>query len=328
MKQQILILSELVDGKVPSTTYELMACSRILQNNCHMPVKIIVSGYKIDSIAAKLAEETGIDVIILSSKTVGDCPSSIFKYALSGMLGDLNLAYICMPHNSFGLEIAAGLAMGVHADCITGVEKITFHDNRIGFSRRIFNDKILETLTPTSSVTVLTIQPGAFTAIHENSPAKGNVIYGEAYPFPDQVRHLGYKSDKQDTSKLADAEVIVSAGNGVGKEESLELIYRLADIFPKSSVAGSRPVCDKKWLAYHQQVGATGAFVKPKLYIAAGISGASQHIAGMRESKLIVAINIDPHAAIFNFADICIIEDLTTFIPLFIDAYQNQQEHP
>jgi electron transfer flavoprotein alpha subunit len=83
-------------------------------------------------------------------------------------------------------------------------------------------------------------------------------------------------------------------------------------------VAGSRPICDKKWLTYNQQVGVTGASVKPKLYIACGISGASQHTAGMRDARCIVAINTDPHAAIFNIADICIIEDLTTFIPRLI----------
>ncbi|MBW2616973.1 MAG: electron transfer flavoprotein subunit alpha/FixB family protein, partial [Deltaproteobacteria bacterium] len=123
-------------------------------------------------------------------------------------------------------------------------------------------------------------------------------------------------------SALTEADVIVSAGKGIGRKENLEIIERLAALFPKSAVAGSRSVCDSKWLDRNRQVGYTGATVSPKLYIAAGISGATQHIAGMRSSGFIVAINSDPNAAIFNVSDVCVVEDLTTFVPVFIDSHE------
>jgi electron transfer flavoprotein alpha subunit len=96
----------------------------------------------------------------------------------------------------------------------------------------------------------------------------------------------------------------------------------LAALFAKSAVAGSRIVCDMGWLGYQSQVGVTGTTVSPQLYIACGISGAVQHVMGMQGSECIVAINKDPSAAIFQVADICIVEDLTTFIPEFIRVYR------
>ena len=121
---------------------------------------------------------------------------------------------------------------------------------------------------------------------------------------------------------ITEAGVIVSAGQGLGDKENLDLIYQLAALFAKSAVAGSRIVCDLGWLEYRCQVGVTGATVSPQLYIACGISGALQHVMGMRNSEYIVAINKDPAAAIFQVADICIVEDLTTFIPAFIEEYE------
>jgi len=121
---------------------------------------------------------------------------------------------------------------------------------------------------------------------------------------------------------ITEAGVIVSAGQGLGDKENLDLIFQLAALFAKSAVAGSRIVCDLGWLEYRCQVGVTGATVSPQLYIACGISGAVQHVMGMRNSEFIVAINKDPAAAIFQVADIGIVEDLTTFIPALIEVYE------
>lgn len=321
MKRHIIIVAELFTDKIPLVTFELVAWAHSLQVHQDLPIKIIVSGNNINDRAEDLAEKTGLDVIAFSSIESAAGSSEIIKIAPSQLFYELNPVYICMPHNAFGIETVSGLSVRLDANCITAVEQMTFQHDRICFHRRIYNDTINEIIVSDSPITILTIQPGAFKPIHPVNDKKGNVFLRRADSLPGQARHLGYISDKGDTSKLSEAEVVIAAGNGVGKKENLEFIYQLAGIFSKSSVAGSRPVCDKKWLAYNHQVGATGATVDPKLYIACGISGASQHVAGMKDSKLIVAINTDPHAAIFNIADICIIEDLSSFIPLVIDAY-------
>ena len=109
--------------------------------------------------------------------------------------------------------------------------------------------------------------------------------------------------------------MVVAAGRGIAKPENLELLRRLAGLFSRAALAGSRPVCDAGWLGYGHQVGLTGASVAPRLYLACGISGARQHTVGMQGSEFIVAINSDPQAAIFNLADVCLVEDLLSFIP-------------
>jgi electron transfer flavoprotein alpha subunit len=125
---------------------------------------------------------------------------------------------------------------------------------------------------------------------------------------------------------LREAEVIVAAGRGIGSEETLDQIHRLAACFARSAVAGSRPLCDLGWLKYNRQVGQTGSTVRPKLYLACGISGAYQHIAGMKDSGFIVSINRDPQAAIGQWSDLRIEEDLKTFLPLLIEAVLKYRE--
>ena len=132
---------------------------------------------------------------------------------------------------------------------------------------------------------------------------------------------MGIRQSDTDIAGIDEANVIVAAGSGIGEEENLDIIHRLAALFPKSAVAGSRIVCDMGWLGYQRQVGVTGTTVSPQLYIACGISGAVQHVMGMQSSEFIVAINKDPSAAIFQTADVCIVEDLTVFIPEFIRVY-------
>ncbi len=110
----------------------------------------------------------------------------------------------------------------------------------------------------------------------------------------------------------------------MGDEENLELVRNLAEQFPQSAVCGSRPIIDAGWMAYSRQVGVTGATVSPALYIACGISGAVQHVSGMRSAGFVVSINTDPGAAIFNVSDVCIVEDLAVFIPLFVEFSAGQ----
>ena len=137
---------------------------------------------------------------------------------------------------------------------------------------------------------------------------------------------MGLKQIAMDTRGVTEADVVVAAGHGIGDRDNLDLINQLASIFAKSAIAGSRIVCDLGWLEYGCQVGVTGATVSPRLYLACGISGAIQHVTGMRGSEFIVALNKDPAAAIFQVADICVVEDLITFIPLLIETYRKTSD--
>jgi electron transfer flavoprotein alpha subunit len=137
---------------------------------------------------------------------------------------------------------------------------------------------------------------------------------------------LGIRESAEENVRLEESDVIVSAGRGIGTRENLELVRSVARLFPDSAVGASRTICDLKWLPFAHQVGVTGKTVSPKLYLACGISGAQQHIAGMKGSQMIVAINKDPQAAIFSISDYIIVEDLTTFLPLLIRKYDEMNK--
>ena len=138
--------------------------------------------------------------------------------------------------------------------------------------------------------------------------------------------YIEIRQVQKESSALAEASIIVAAGRGIKEEENLELIQQLASVFNGAAVGGSRPLCDLHWLEYKQQIGITGATVTPDLYLACGISGAAQHISGMRNAGFIVSVNIDPKAAIFNHSDVCIVEDLNTFIPTFMETVQKMKQ--
>jgi len=325
MNRNIIIIAEQSDGKILPVTHELIAAANKLQQLTDLCIKIVMTGSKISDDCRHLSEKYGIDMILINSGSSAVADETALKTLPASLFDDLNPAYVIMAHTARGLDAAPGIAVKINAACITGIEKISRQDGSVCLTRSIFNDRITDRIQSCVPTTVMTILPGIFKPETGFKGQAGKISIRDLPFSSDDYQMIEFKSDASDTSALDNADVIVSAGNGIKEKENLDLVFQLAELFPKSAVSGSRPICDKKWLKYALQVGITGATVTPKLYIACGISGSSQHISGMRDSKFIVSINTDPHAAIFNISDVCIIEDLTTFIPQFITAYHKSQ---
>ena len=324
MDPTIIAVAQHFEGHLDPVTYELIACALELSQLHPAEVKVVILGNNIEGQAREIAENTGLDVIAIRETNLSAYNAEAYKTLLGNLLLDLRAAYVCIGHTSQGWDYAPGLAVRIRAACVTGVDRIVDHEGRICFTRPVFNGKFVANVISKAETTVLTIQPGAFKATAISNQMPGSVDMKTLTYEPQQSHTTGVKRTEKQDSAIAEAEVIVSAGKGIGKKENLALIYQLADLFPKSAVGGSRPVCDMGWLEYKSQVGLTGATVRPRLYLACGISGATQHLAGMRSAGFIVAINTDPNAAIFNVADVCIVEDLTTFIPVLIEAYEKK----
>jgi electron transfer flavoprotein alpha subunit len=327
MDPTIIAVAQHFEGHLDPVTYELIACALELSQLHPAQVKVVILGDNIEGLAREIAENTGQDVIAIRETHLGAYNAETYKTLLGNLLLDLHAAYVCIGHTSQGWDYAPGLAIRIRAACVTGVDRIIHDDGRICFSRPVFNGKFVATVISKAETTVLTIQPGTFKAFAINNQKPGSVDMKTLTYEPQQLHPTGIKRTEEQDSAIVEAEVIVSAGKGIGKKENLALIYQLADLFSKSAVGGSRPVCDMGWLEYKSQVGLTGATVRPRLYLACGISGATQHLAGMRSAGFIVAINTDPNAAIFNVADVCIVEDLTTFIPVLMAAYEKKFSH-
>lgn len=315
----IAVVAEQRQGKVAPVTRELIACARVMQEAEALDAAVVVLGDGVEAAAEEIAAADGLPVFALQGPGLALYSAEVFQQALQTLLQELQPTYICMAHSSQGLDLAPGLAVRLRAACITGVERVTVEEGRFLFSRPVFNGKLLAEIGSQSDTTLLTVASGAFRPSAAGLTDGGSVQLREYRGAAIATRMLGVELARRQDRALAQAEVIVAAGRGIGSRENLALVEELAALFPRSAVAGSRPVCDQGWLPYASQVGMTGATVAPRLYLACGISGSRQHTVGMAGSQFIVAISTDPDAAIFDLADIGIVEDLTRFIPVLLE---------
>ncbi len=215
--------------------------------------------------------------------------------------------YIVFLHSSYGWDLAPRVAASLRIAQVSEIVAIV--DG--GFEVGCCNGKMRRTVKPATAQAVLTIQAGAFPVLQPGgSPEirKLSATDGGALEF------IGYEAAEKKDVDLAKAEVIVSAGRGVGKKDNIPVIAALAKALG-GEMGASRPVVDAEWVSHSHQVGTTGQTVSPKLYVACGISGAIQHLAGMKKSDFIIAINKDKDAPIGEIADVLVVADVMQFVP-------------
>ena len=323
INSEIIVVAEHLQGRVKPETYEVISFARELQRFRPSSISVIIIGSDTGGMAEEISQNAGVNVIGVDGKKLEQYNAEAYISILKELLYGSAARYICIPHSSMGFDYAPVLAVKMQASCITGVEKCSFERDNVSFTRSIFNGKINIEVEPASRTAVLTILPGAFSIPYFNNNTGSVRILNSTFS-PQKSRSLKIIPSSEDNLTLTEADVIVSAGRGIGNEETISLIRRLAGLFPKSAIGGSRTVCDLEWLEYKHQIGITGKSVAPKLYIACGISGAIQHVSGIRGANLIVAINNDPEAAIFHYADYCIVEDLAAFLPILIEEFKKR----
>lgn len=236
---------------------------------------------------------------------------------ISQALKNLDVQFILGLHTPFTIDYLPLLSVGLQAQCFTQIHSINFNDS-ITVTRGSYGGKLDQHIIIEKTPVILSILPGSFEAYKITGTDKKEIITIDI-PQDDKFHNCNFITrDSKDTS-LDEAEVIIGAGKGIGSEENLNVLYEFAKVFPHSAVAGSRIVCDNGWLPYSKQIGITGKSISSKVYIPCGISGSSQHVAGIKQVKTIIAINKDPYAPIFNVSHYGIVADLFEFIPQFID---------
>jgi electron transfer flavoprotein alpha subunit len=215
---------------------------------------------------------------------------------------------VVFSHSSYGWDLAPRIAFALKAaqvsevvDVVDGVPVVP-----------VCNSKLRRKVASKTAVTVLTLQAGAFNLAGE--PAGTPTILKISTTATDKLAFGGYEQAEKGGVDLTKAQVIVSAGRGIGKPENIAMIAKLAQAL-KGEYGASRPVVDSEWAEHNRQVGTTGQTVSPKLYVACGISGAIQHLAGMKKSEFVVAINTDRDAPIGEVADVLVVADLKLFVP-------------
>ncbi len=328
MRNSIVVIAEHTDGLVRPVTYELIAFACKLQQLTQQAIRVLILGADVLNLARDIANQSSLDVTAFEVPDLPGYNGELYSRLLAEQLRVHGPAYVCVAHSSRGQDFAPVLAVKLGAACISAVEDIQPSGEGVGFVRPLYGGKLRAGIRPVSATAVVAVQPGIFKFVPPAGAKAGRVDIRPLSAVPPSSRSLGMKKSAPDAAGITEADVIVAAGQGIGERDNLDLIHQLAALFARSAVAGSRIVCDLGWLEYRCQIGATGATVAPRLYIACGISGAIQHLTGMRGSEFIVAINKDPAAAIFQVADICIVEDLTTFIPKIIaSCLESREKH-
>ena len=322
MNKDIIIIAEIHNNKVSPITFELATLAGELADLCTAAVKVIVINQRALHYADEIALKTGFDVIAATATELEYYNGSAYKKIIKNILNGLNPLYICIGHTSQGQDFAPGLAISINSPCISGISGYDTTGKDLIFERSVYGGKINVYIKPLSYSTVLTIQPGIFRK-DLASKEKGTISEYTSDEMATGPTTTGIRTPASDPAALTTAKTVIAVGRGIEGPENIVFAEKFSHHFNNAATACSRPVADLGWMKYKYQVGITGAVIFPEIYIACGISGSTQHIAGMRASELVISINSDPNASIFNVSDICIVDDMLDFFKAFEEVVKN-----
>jgi electron transfer flavoprotein alpha subunit len=325
MTKKILVIAEPLDGKAPPSLFELVAAAhriRELSGRREMEICILVPGSAPHASAWEIHERTGVQTMAV--RWPGEVTPESLRQGLTHLLRELRPVYVILPQTTMGREVAPCLGAKLNACTLSGVTDIQRHEDRLVFYRPVMNNTRLLPLYPArDDMCIMTISPGAFTGgVVEGGAGRGEVVEMELPASCPQaaVRRLSMTRPSTGSGEIQGAKIVVGAGRGIGTKENLAKIEAFTKRFAGACLGASRPLVDMGWVPYGRQVGITGATITPELYIACGISGSSQHLAGMSGAKWVVSINENPDAPICRHADLAIVADLNSFIEAFMES--------
>jgi electron transfer flavoprotein alpha subunit len=318
----VLVYVEQRLNEVQNVSLELLGKGRKIADELGVQVTAALIGKNVDK-HAKLLIEYGADkVLVLDHDALELYSTEPYTQAMVQAVQSINPEIVLFGATSIGRDLAprvsARLLTGLTADC-TSLE--VSEERMLLMTRPAFGGNIMATIiSPDHRPQMSTVRPGVMTKMDRDIHRTGEIVQ-----FPLQIEKnnnfveiLSFEKETEEKQDIQEATVLVSGGRGVGSQENFGLLYDLADEL-NGLVSASRAAVDAGWMDHDRQVGQTGKTVRPNLYFACGISGAIQHVAGMEEAELIVAINKDKDAKIFEYADLGIVGDVHKVLPFLID---------
>ncbi len=315
----VWIFAEQKNGEIAPVVFELLGKGRELAEQRKTELVAVLFGSKISILTNDLIAYGADKVIFVDDPVLEHFLDLPYSKALSELAKkykpEIILSGASVMGRSFIPRVAIELQTGLTADC-TGLE-IDKESAGLLQTRPAFGGNIMATIvTPNHRPQMSTVRHKVMDSLQKDDSRKGEVIQ-EKIDFSnlnDDSKYLGFVKDETQTVNLTEADFVISGGRGLKKKENFVLIKELAETI-NAAIGASRAAVDAEWIAYSHQVGQTGKTIKPKVYIAIGISGAIQHLAGMQSADYIIAINKDPDAPIFKIADLGLVGDLFEIVP-------------
>ena len=335
----VFVYAQQVDNEISSIALELLGKANELAKDLNTDVTAVLIGSGVAGLVDTLAEYGADKVIVVDDPELKDYRTEPYTHALASVINeykpDIMLVGATAIGRDLGPRVSARVKTGLTADCtvleignfpINAIPGQEQKHNQLLMTRPAFGGNTIATIAcPDFRPQMATVRPGVMQKIGPKAGAKAEVInYNPGFtPNNKYVEILDVVKSVTDTVDIMDAKILVSGGRGVGSKENFKLLEDLAEVIG-GTVSCSRAVVENEWLPVDRQVGQTGKTVRPNVYFAIGISGAIQHTAGMEESDIIIAINKDPDAPIFDVADYGIVGDLNKIVPLLTEQLKAQ----
>ena len=321
MAQQVFAYIIHKNGVVDDTALEMLTAAGKLDKDASVTAVIAGSGAELDGVCKDVASSFS-EVWKIDNEALAYINAEVIRPMLTRILPKEGIVLI--PHEHFGMDLAPGLSVTLDAAYLPdAVDFEGIEDGKLKAVREEYLGQVsTHVLCDVSRGAVITIRPGSFKA-DEGKSADGNIVDKSAEAMEGGLskgvrRFLEIVEAEVGDVDITKSDVLVSVGRGIEDEDNLEIIFDLAKAMG-ADVSCSRPIVDAKWLEKSRQVGTSGQTVKPKVYMALGISGAFQHLGGIKGAPFIVAINKNPKAPIFQAADVGIVDDILDFVPELTD---------
>ncbi|NWG04389.1 MAG: electron transfer flavoprotein subunit alpha/FixB family protein [Syntrophaceae bacterium] len=313
---EIFVLVEHRQDKIRDITYEMLQAAEKLASQKGLSSTAVLLGHHVKNLAEELTSRAS-KVLVVEDAQLEHFNSILYQKVLSSIILRYQPLLTLIGHTAFGMDLAPSLSVEMGFPLVTDCIGLSFEENRLKAVRSIYGGKVNANLFVRGSKGyIATLRPGVFSP-RPPSEKKGGIAM-ESSPLQgtmDVKKFIEYIEAPITGEDITQAEVIVSVGQGIGGPEHIPMIEEVAKSLG-GVIACSRPVVDRNWLPKERQVGISGKTVKPKIYIAIGISGAFQHVTAMQGSETIIAINKDPRAPIFGVADYGIVDDFQNVIPV------------
>lgn len=319
MGRKVLVLAEVKDGNLRNVSYEAIAAAKTVSEGGE--VVGVLLGESVLDLAEGLIHYGADRVVVVENDKLSNYSSDGFSQAFIAVVNEEDPEAIIFGHTSLGKDLSPKVASKLDAGLISDVIDVEVAGDNVVFTRPIYSGKAFEKKIVTDGIIFATVRPNNIAPLDKDESRSGDVstLEVEIKDLRTIIKEVVRKASEG--VDLSEAKVVVAGGRGVKSADGFKPLQELADVLG-GAVGASRGACDAGFCDYSLQIGQTGKVVTPDLYIACGISGAIQHLAGMSNSKVIVAINKDPEANIFKVADYGIVGDLFEVVPLLTEEFK------